>query len=219
LPLIDKALDGFNCTLFAYGATGCGKTHTITGTRDDPGIIFRTMEALFNRIESLDCQVDIELGFFEVYNETIRDLLSRSKNLEIREDGSKVVVSGLSIHKPSDVHDVMDLLTSGNENRTKAFTFANSASSRSHAILQIHLSVCRSLIGEKKQTLSSVFSIIDLAGSERAVNTKNMGDRLIEGANINRSLLALGNCFNALASGKSQHVPYRYLDLTLEIPN
>ncbi|KAI9364405.1 P-loop containing nucleoside triphosphate hydrolase protein, partial [Zopfochytrium polystomum] len=214
-PLIDGVLDGFNATVFAYGATGCGKTHTITGTPTDPGIIFRTMEALFDRIAAAkeDKIVECSLSYLEVYNETIRDLLNP--------DDTRVVVAGLSEHTPRDVRDVMALLIMGNENRTRAPTEANAVSSRSHAVLQIHVRqrdrVPRSGTAAAVGTVSvrvATLSIIDLAGSERASVTKNLGERLLEGANINRSLLALGNCINALCSDKPNHIPYRDSKLT-----
>lgn len=105
-------------------------------------------------------------------------------------------------------------LTIGNENRTKAFTHANAASSRSHAVLQLHVRQKPKLQLKGNQITVATLSIIDLAGSERASATQNKGERLQEGANINRSLLALGNCINALCSVKPIHVPFRNSKLT-----
>ncbi|KAH6600927.1 hypothetical protein BASA50_001932 [Batrachochytrium salamandrivorans] len=218
MPLIDFVLDGYNATVFAYGATGCGKTHTITGTPLDPGIIPRTVQELFSRIAALENDhnriADASISYLEVYNETIRDLLTPSSPLDLREDASRVVVAGLSEHTPATIKEVMDLLLRGNENRTKAPTLANAVSSRSHAVLQIHLrhrDKCSSSLSVVKM---STLSIIDLAGSERASATRNTGERLLEGANINRSLLALGNCINALCSDRPNHIPYRDSKLT-----
>ncbi|KAJ3211380.1 kinesin-like protein Klp5 [Dinochytrium kinnereticum] len=220
-PLIDDVLNGYNTTLFAYGATGCGKTHTITGTEEDPGIIFRTMRELFSRIESNSDEriTDVSLSYLEVYNETIRDLLggettNTSVALDVREDDARVIVAGLSEHRPKDVDDVMQMLIKGNENRTRAPTEANAVSSRSHAILQIHVKQKQRTSAIVQKFSLATFSIIDLAGSERASVTKNKGERLLEGANINRSLLALGNCINALCGDKPNHIPYRDSKLT-----
>ncbi|CCF59016.1 hypothetical protein KAFR_0F04210 [Kazachstania africana CBS 2517] len=225
-PLLDSVLDGFNGTVFAYGATGCGKTYTINGTSEDPGIIFRTMNELFGKIEILlqdsnRSKIEISLSYLEIYNETIRDLLkpeTPSKKLIIREDqNSKISVTNLSYHRPENVQDVIDLVIRGNLNRSSSPTEANEVSSRSHSVLQIHVKqVLKNFddIGSTNQ-IDSTLSIIDLAGSERAITTKNRGIRLYEGANINKSLLALGNCINALCiNKKSCHIPYRDSKLT-----
>lgn len=141
-------------------------------------------------------------------------LVPSQKFLDLREDDSKVSVAGLTLHRPSSVEQVMQMLIAGNANRTQAFTEANAASSRSHAILQVHVRSRPKSTGIASEYLNASLNIIDLAGSERASNTKNVGDRMIEGANINRSLLALGNCINALCDGKTSHVPYRLLFMT-----
>jgi hypothetical protein len=193
---------------------GCGKTFTITGTTENPGIIFQTMNELYTEIERLSNDFIIETGlsFLEVYNETIKDLFSNSNNvLDIREDDSKIIVAGLNEIIPRNLDHIMKLLLQGNENRTKAFTHANAVSSRSHAILQINVrKKARIPMGDDSIKVATL-SIIDLAGSERASATMNKGERLHEGANINRSLLALGNCINALCSDKPTHIPFRYM--------
>ncbi|KAK6344705.1 kinesin-like protein Klp5 [Orbilia javanica] len=219
--LLDSVLDGFNATVFAYGATGCGKTHTISGTKQQPGIIFLTMEELFQRIDDLKSEKSIELSlsYLEIYNETIRDLLvpgGSKLGLSLREDSNSTIsVAGLSTHRPCNVQEVMDMIVMGNENRTMSPTEANATSSRSHAVLQINVVQKNKTAGLSENLFSATLSIIDLAGSERASVTKNRGDRLLEGANINRSLLALGNCINALCDpAKGSHVPYRDSKLT-----
>ncbi|KHC78742.1 kinesin family member 18/19 [Candida albicans P78042] len=220
-PLLDSVLDGYNATVFAYGATGCGKTHTISGTPEDPGVIFLTMKELYNRIEELkDTKIiDISLSYLEIYNETIRDLLNpmtQCKNLVIREDANnKISVSNLSRHRPNSVEEVMQLILEGNKNRTCSPTEANATSSRSHAVLQINV-IQKDRTGDiTEEHTFATLSIIDLAGSERAAATKNRGARLNEGANINKSLLALGNCINALCDPRRRnHVPYRDSKLT-----
>lgn len=219
--LLDNVLDGYNATVFAYGATGCGKTHTITGTAQQPGIIFLTMQELFERIEerSGEKQTEVSLSYLEIYNETIRDLLvpgGTKGGLMLREDSNQSVsVAGLSSHHPHSVQQVMDLIMRGNECRTMSPTEANATSSRSHAVLQINVAQKDRNADVNEPHTMATFSIIDLAGSERASATKNRGERLFEGANINKSLLALGSCINALCDPrKRNHIPYRNSKLT-----
>ncbi|KAG0639910.1 P-loop containing nucleoside triphosphate hydrolase protein [Tuber brumale] len=219
--LLDSVLDGYNATVFAYGATGCGKTHTISGTPQRPGIIFLTCAELFERIGLLadEKEIELTLSYLEIYNETIRDLLvpgGSKMGLQLREDSSQnISVAGLSTHQPKNVQQVMNMILMGNQNRTMSPTEANATSSRSHAVLQINVLQKPKTAGLSENHLMATLSIIDLAGSERASVTKNRGDRLLEGANINRSLLALGNCINALCDPhKSNHIPYRDSKLT-----
>lgn len=214
-------LDGYNATVFAYGATGCGKTHTITGTVQAPGVIFLTMQELFERIaERTDEKVtEVSLSYLEIYNETIRDLLvpgGSKQGLMLREDANHAVsVAGLSSHHPQNVQEVMDMIVRGNEYRTMSPTEANATSSRSHAVLQINVSQKDRNADINEPHTMATLSIIDLAGSERASATKNRGERLTEGANINKSLLALGSCINALCDPrKKNHIPYRNSKLT-----
>lgn len=219
--MLDSVLDGYNATVFAYGATGCGKTHTITGTVQAPGVIFLTMQELFERIaERTDEKVtEVSLSYLEIYNETIRDLLvpgGSKQGLMLREDANHAVsVAGLSSHHPQNVQEVMDMIVRGNEYRTMSPTEANATSSRSHAVLQINVSQKDRNADINEPHTMATLSIIDLAGSERASATKNRGERLTEGANINKSLLALGSCINALCDPrKKNHIPYRNSKLT-----
>ncbi|SCU95388.1 LADA_0G15346g1_1 [Lachancea dasiensis] len=223
-PLLDSVLDGFNSTVFAYGATGCGKTYTVSGPPENPGIIFLTMQELFAKMEEMNDKKRFELtaSYLEIYNETIRDLLqpeTSSKKLVLFEDAERhITVANLSHHPLKTVQDVMDLVIRGNNNRTTSATDANETSSRSHAVLQVHIAQRNRTAELKEDQKFATLSLIDLAGSERASATKNRGERLHEGANINRSLLALGNCINALCvngkRGASCHVPYRDSKLT-----
>ncbi|KAF9732419.1 hypothetical protein PMIN02_005754 [Paraphaeosphaeria minitans] len=220
-PLLDSVLDGYNATVFAYGATGCGKTHTITGTSQQPGIIFLTMQELFEKINEVQDEkvTEVTLSYLEIYNETIRDLLvegGTKQTLMLREDANQAVsVAGLTSHRPHNVQEVMDIIVRGNEYRTMSPTEANATSSRSHAVLQINVSSKDRNASVNEPHTMATLSIIDLAGSERASVTKNRGERLIEGANINKSLLALGSCINALCDPrKRNHIPYRNSKLT-----
>ncbi|KEP54959.1 kinesin motor domain protein [Rhizoctonia solani 123E] len=223
--LLDGILDGFNATVFAYGATGCGKTHTISGTDTDPGIIYLTMNELFQRIKEIESEqiVQVSVTFLEIYNEDIRDLLAEPGSyaprggLSLREDKSnRVIVTGLVSHTPTTAEEVKLLVLDGNTRRTQSPTHANQTSSRSHAVLQINVTQSPRTASTTECQTSATLSIIDLAGSERASATRNMGERMLEGANINKSLLALGNCINALCAtgGRTRHVPYRNSKLT-----
>ncbi|THV05476.1 kinesin-domain-containing protein [Dendrothele bispora CBS 962.96] len=222
-PLLQGLLDGYNATVFAYGATGCGKTHTISGTEGDPGIIYLTMADLFQRIEDRkdDWTVEVVVTFLEIYNEEIRDLLAEPGShvprggLSIREDKAVKVV-GLTELSPKSAEEVKEIVLLGNTRRTQSPTHANETSSRSHAVLQVHVLQSPRTASLSEQKTIATLSIIDLAGSERAAATTNMGQRMVEGANINKSLLALGNCINALceSGGAIRHVPYRNSKLT-----
>ncbi|OJT10569.1 Kinesin-like protein 6, partial [Trametes pubescens] len=222
-PLLSTLLDGFNTTIFAYGATGCGKTHTISGTDADPGIIYLTMADLFQEIEDRkdEHNIDVAVTFLEIYNEEIRDLLSEPGTplprggLQIRED-KNVKVVGLTELRPATAAEVKEIVLLGNSRRTQSPTHANETSSRSHAVLQVHITQSPRTAAVTEMRTMATLSIIDLAGSERAAATTNMGQRMVEGANINKSLLALGNCINALceSGGATRHIPYRNSKLT-----
>jgi kinesin family protein 18/19 len=202
----------------ALQATGCGKTHTISGSPTQPGVVFLIMKDLFSRIQakSHDTDFSLTVSYLEIYNETIRDLLHpESGPLALREINGVAAPAGLSTKEPSSANDVVEWIMLGNSNRTVNATEANATSSRSHAVLSVTVSQKPRAGGLTENHSSASLSIIDLAGSERASVTKNKGDRLIEGANINRSLLALGNCINALCDPRKRgHVPYRDSKLT-----
>jgi len=204
-------------------ATGCGKTHTISGTSDQPGVIYLTMADLFQLIEDRkeEYSFDVLVTFLEIYNEEIRDLLAESGQptprggLQIREDKS-VKVAGLTELRPNSADEVKQIVLLGNTRRTQSPTNANETSSRSHAVLQVHVTRSPRTADVTEERTVATLSIIDLAGSERAAATTNMGQRMVEGANINKSLLALGNCINSLceSGGAIRHVPYRNSKLT-----
>lgn len=217
LPVIDGLLNGFNCSVFAYGATGSGKTHTMLGNSENPGIIFRIVMELYDRIGKLvDKSCDLSVSYLEVYNENIKDLICPSKDLQIREDSTGSRVNGLSIHKPKDAANLLELLEFGNKNRTQHPTDANKESSRSHAVFQVYMKLTDNIPSVSENVKFAKMSLIDLAGSERANVIQNRDRvRLREGANINQSLLALGSCINALADKKKAgHIPYRNSKLT-----
>ena len=219
--VIPSVLDGINCSIFAYGATGAGKTHTMLGTPELPGIIYQTMKELYFLIEERQNEITCEIAvtYLEIYNENIYDLLKDGKrSLSLREDSNKKssTITGISYIKPSDAQDLLHILSQGNKRRTQHPTDANAQSSRSHAVFQVYVHQKPKAAGTETEVTVAKLSLIDLAGSERATVSTNCGMRLREGANINRSLLALGNVINALASNKpnKSHIPYRDSKLT-----
>ena len=240
--LIDGIVNGYNATVFAYGATGAGKTYTMLGNDNNPGIMPLTLKELFNKVNSFnDREYKLKFWYLEIYNENIRDLLKfmgRNKSygnldntdnnisltsneyLDLREDPEKgIVVSGITEINVNNSNDMLKILKRGNRNRTQEATGANETSSRSHAILQVSIEYKDRNNGIDIEIKYSKLSLIDLAGSERASATQNRGIRLIEGANINRSLLTLGNCINALVDAnkkgnKNPYIPYRDSKLT-----
>ncbi|XP_074471706.1 kinesin-like protein KIF18A isoform X1 [Sebastes fasciatus] len=217
--VLDGVMNGFNCTVFAYGATGAGKTHTMLGSENDPGVMYRTMTELFKRMEDAKEEKEFAVAFsyLEVYNEQIRDLLANSGSLAVREDSSKgVIVQGLTLHKSKSAEHILQALDTGNRNRTQHPTDMNATSSRSHAVFQIYLRQQDKTASLNPNVYVAKMSLIDLAGSERASASNAKGARLREGANINRSLLALGNVINALADPKRKKsfIPYRDSKLT-----
>lgn len=140
---------------------------------------------------------------------------AHSKPLMLRESEHRVVVPGLTEHTPRSAGEVLELIRQGNLKRTTNFTEANATSSRSHAVLSVNLKMKPRTADISESYSLSTLSVIDLAGSERARVTNNKGARLHEGANINKSLLALGNCINALCDPKQRgHVPFRNSKLT-----
>ena len=221
--LLEGVVNGYNATVFAYGATGAGKTYTMLGNDDNPGIMPLTLSELFNKVKqySGDREYKLKLWYLEIYNENIRDLLSNNSDeyLDLREDPTKgIVISGITELNVTSCNDILKILKRGNKNRTQEATGANETSSRSHAILQVLVEYKTKNTGIEVEIRYGKLSLIDLAGSERASATQNRGIRLIEGANINRSLLTLGNCINALCDanikGTKPYVPYRDSKLT-----
>lgn len=211
--LISSLLEGYNCSVFAYGATGAGKTHTMLGNREDPGITYRTVAELFSEIENQSKHREFNLGvsYLEIYNENVQDLLHKTGQLHLREDGRcGVVVAGLEPIAIQSAEELLSLLAEGNKNRTQHPTDANKESSRSHAVFQVYIKMINKLDSQVQRVK---LSMIDLAGSERASATGCKGIRFKEGANINKSLLALGNCINNLADG-IKYIPYRDSKLT-----
>ncbi|PKA64585.1 Kinesin-like protein FLA10 [Apostasia shenzhenica] len=212
--LVEGVLQGRNGSVFCYGATGAGKTYTMLGTLENPGVMVLAIKDLFAKIRqrSFEGKHSVLLSYLEVYNETVVDLLSPGRPLVLREDKQGITAAGLTQYRAYSTNEVMQLLQQGNQNRTTEPTRVNETSSRSHAILQV---IAEYQVKDSNMTATRVgkLSLIDLAGSERALATDQRSQRSIEGANINRSLLALSSCINALVEGK-KHIPYRNSKLT-----
>lgn len=138
--LITTLMDGCNCSVFVYGATGAGKTHTMLGHNKSPGITFLTMNELFKRKQELSTERDFKLAvtYLEVYNENVQDLLNPGVQLHLREDGQYgVQVQGIKVIHIEEPSELFQLLEKGNKNRTQHPTDANAESSRSHAVFQV----------------------------------------------------------------------------------
>ncbi|KAJ9467040.1 Kinesin-related protein 6 [Diplonema papillatum] len=205
--LIDYVYDGGFCAVFAYGQTGSGKSYTMLGSDRDaqPGLYLQAAEEIFAKIEP---NLEVAVSFFEIYAAKLYDLLNGKEQVYSREDeNQKVHIRGLTEHKVKNTSLMMALIKKGMEGRSQSSTTMNDESSRSHAIMEIKLKLSSGkLIGK--------LSVIDLAGSERAA-VGHAGDKQVqmEGAEINKSLLALKECIRALDQG-ARHVPFRQSELT-----
>mgnify|MGYP002803954262 CR=1 FL=1 len=228
--LVQSVLDGYNVCIFAYGQTGSGKTFTMEGDlteRDTWGMIPRAMEQVFYTCENLKSKgwkYDMEASFLEIYNETIRDLLSADQNIkhEIKQvainngkQANDVVVTNLKTVAVQSSDQVSSLLHVAYENRAVAATNCNERSSRSHSVFRLKLRGSNETTGEQCQ---GTLNLVDLAGSERLSQSGSTGARLKETQNINKSLCNLGIVFNSLAN-KDSHIPYRNSKLTYLLQN
>ncbi|XP_078695750.1 kinesin-like protein KIF1A isoform X4 [Branchiostoma floridae x Branchiostoma belcheri] len=207
--MLQHAFEGYNVCIFAYGQTGAGKSYTMMGKpepRDQQGIIPQLCEELFDKIktqESKDLQFSVEVSYMEIYCERVRDLLNPKNkgNLRVREHPLLgPYVEDLSKLAVTSFNEINTLMDEGNKARTVAATNMNETSSRSHAVFTVVFTQRRhdemtDLSTEKVAKIS----LVDLAGSERANATGAKGDRLKEGANINKSLTTLGKVIHALA--------------------
>ncbi|CAG5895693.1 unnamed protein product [Menidia menidia] len=215
--IVRDVLEGYNGTIFAYGQTSSGKTHTMEGKLHDSemmGIIPRIVEDIFNYIYSMDENLEfhIKVSYFEIYLDKIRDLLDVSKiNLSVHEDKNRVpYVKGCTERFVCSPEEVMDTIDEGKNNRHVAVTNMNEHSSRSHSIFLINIKQENS---QTEQKLTGKLYLVDLAGSEKVGKTGAEGTVLDEAKMINKSLSSLGNVISALAEGSS-YVPYRDSKMT-----
>ncbi|NXY66106.1 KIF14 protein, partial [Callaeas wilsoni] len=233
LPLLERAFEGYNACLFAYGQTGSGKSYTMMGFDEDRGLIPRLCEDLFNQIAQMDKEqvlYHLEMSFFEVYNEKIHDLLvfkaengQKKQQLRVREHPVLgPYVEGLTglVSQP-DFCLLQGWLELGNKQRATAATVMNDKSSRSHSVLTLVMTQTKvEFVNEEQcdRRLTSHINLIDLAGSECCTKAQTTGERLKEGASINKSLLTLGRVISALSkqyqNGKKTFIPYRESVLT-----
>eukprot|EP01029_Cantina_marsupialis_P004566 TRINITY_DN1463_c1_g3_i1.p1 TRINITY_DN1463_c1_g3~~TRINITY_DN1463_c1_g3_i1.p1 ORF type:complete len:1366 (+),score=478.60 TRINITY_DN1463_c1_g3_i1:113-4210(+) len=219
-PLVESVMNGYNGTMFAYGQTGCGKTHTMQGKDEPPemrGIIPNSFVHIFENITSTpDKEFLIRCAYTEIYNEEVRDLLGKdcTKKLDLKQDPEKgVFVKDLSWHEVKTVTEIDSIMKAGYENRSVGATEMNAESSRSHSIFMIEIETHE--IDEGQDVFrKGKLNLVDLAGSERQSKTQATGARLKEGIKINLSLTALGNVISALVDGKGKHIPYRDSKLT-----
>ncbi|XP_029973970.1 kinesin-like protein KIF3B [Salarias fasciatus] len=220
-PLVDSVLLGFNGTIFAYGQTGTGKTYTMEGVRNDPerrGVIPNSFEHIFTHISrSQNQQYLVRASYLEIYQEEIRDLLSKDQQhrLELRErPDTGVYVKDLSSFVTKSVREIENVMNVGNQNRSVGATNMNEHSSRSHAIFVITVECSELGVDGENHIRVGKLNLVDLAGSERQTKTGAQGERLKEATKINLSLSALGNVISALVDGRSSHIPYRDSKLT-----
>ncbi|KAL8951714.1 MAG: hypothetical protein Q9222_002327 [Ikaeria aurantiellina] len=212
---LDHNFEGYHTCIFAYGQTGSGKSYTMMGTPTQPGLIPRTCEDLFQRIESSaspNISYTVRVSYFEVYNEHVRDLLGPQPRasdphpfyLKIRESPTEgPYVKDLTDLPVKNYHELLRHMRLGDNNRTTASTKMNDTSSRSHAVFTIMLKqIHHDLSTDSTTERLARIRLVDLAGSERAKATEATGARLREGSNINKSLTTLGRVIAALADPK-----------------
>jgi hypothetical protein len=199
-PAVSNLLLFRNSLIFAYGITSSGKTHTIQGTKESPGLIPRVLRRLLDHPVS-----GLLASYYEIYNDRIFDLLNSRAMVRLLQDDSATRIPDLTMAPFQDLAQVEMLLTAGMKARKVSETALNEVSSRSHSVFVIWL---------KTELRTAQLAIVDLAGAERATRTETAGDRLKEARAINSSLSVLGRCLSALKSNHRSEAPYRESKLT-----
>lgn len=228
-PILSEMLAGYNCTIFAYGQTGTGKTYTMSGDMtescglltDAAGIIPRVLQSLFQKLEAEETDCSVKCSFIELYNEELRDLFSadESNKLKIYDDNnskkghSTTVVQGMEESHICSAAEGIKKLQQGSHRRQVAATKCNDLSSRSHTVFTITTYVKKSANSSDDYICSGKLNLVDLAGSENIQRSGAENKRATEAGLINKSLLTLGRVINALVD-KSSHIPYRESKLT-----
>ncbi|XP_071719982.1 kinesin-like protein KIN-5B [Rutidosis leptorrhynchoides] len=232
-PIVNEVLDGFNCTVFAYGQTGTGKTYTMEGGMRnkggelpaEAGVIPRAVRQIFDTLEAQKADYSMKVTFLELYNEEIVDLLTTEENsklfderpkkpVSLMEDGKGCVfVRGLEEEAVYSANDIYTLLERGAAKRRTADTLLNKHSSRSHSVFTITVHVKQATVGSEELIKYGKLNLVDLAGSENISRSGARDGRAREAGEINKSLLTLGRVINALVE-HSGHVPYRDSKLT-----
>ena len=212
-------IQGYNGTIFAYGQTGTGKTFTISGVPKDPqlkGIMPRAFESIFKMIQSdTESEYLVRVSYLEIYNEEIRDLMSKKpQKLELKDKDTGVYVKDLSTFVVKNPHDMTKVFDEGSMNRHVGATNMNEHSSRSHSVFTIIVE--SSVVDKDGEAHVKVgkLNIVDLAGSERQSKTGATGDRLKEATKINLSLSTLCHVISSLTDPKCTYIPYRDSRLT-----
>ncbi|XP_070198402.1 kinesin-like protein KIF28 isoform X3 [Littorina saxatilis] len=229
--VLNNAFEGYNCSLFAYGQTGSGKSYSMVGYGPNRGIVPITCDELFKTMQTNNdgsVRYEVTFSMLEIYNEQVRDLLSKDNpkgGLQVRQNPKlgMFYVENLKKVPVGSYTEIEKRMEQGTSSRTVASTNMNATSSRAHTVVTITFDqIIKNQMGSETKK-SSVMNLVDLAGSERADSTGATGDRLKEGANINKSLSALGNVISALADlsmGKKKvMVPYRDSVLTKLLQN
>ena len=227
-PILNEMLTGFNCTIFAYGQTGTGKTYTMSGDMTDTmgllsdaaGIIPRVLYSLFQTLENDNIECSVKCSFIELYNEELRDLLSADDGvkLKIYDDNSKkgqtaTMVQGMEESHIRSAAQGVKLLQRGSYRRQVAATKCNDLSSRSHTVFTITTFMKKVNSMGEDFICAGKLNLVDLAGSENIQRSGAENKRAAEAGVINKSLLTLGRVINALVD-KSSHIPYRESKLT-----
>lgn len=225
-PIVEEVMDGFNCTIFAYGQTGTGKTFTMEGGPRNSsdgkdlsaaaGVIPRSIKQIFDTLEANEnSDSSVKVSFLELYNEELTDLLAGddSKKLRLLEDRSGVVVQGLEEAIVKSAAEIYQILDRGTSRRRTEETLLNKRSSRSHSIFTVTIHM-RETTPEGEDVIKiGKLNLVDLAGSENISRSGARDARAREAGSINQSLLTLGRVITTLVE-HSGHVPYRDSKLT-----
>ncbi|XP_040583693.1 kinesin-like protein KIF11 [Lepeophtheirus salmonis] len=227
-PLIDQVMQGYNCTVFAYGQTGTGKTHTMEGCHEEEvgydneeaGIVPRSLNDIFDGLRIMGAKdFAVRVSYLELYNEEIFDLLSDvndTTRLRLYEDCNKkgsVIIQGLEEVQVHTKEEVYRILKKGSVKRQTAATLMNASSSRSHTVFTVTVLINQSSVGGEEMIKIGKLNLVDLAGSENIGRSGAIDKRAREAGNINQSLLTLGRVISCLVE-RAPHVPYRESKLT-----
>uniref|UniRef100_A0A8C7U4F9 Kinesin family member 11 n=1 Tax=Oncorhynchus mykiss TaxID=8022 RepID=A0A8C7U4F9_ONCMY len=230
-PILDEVIGGYNCTVFAYGQTGTGKTFTMEGERspneeftweEDPlaGIIPRTLHQIFEKLSESGTEFSVKVSLLEIYNEELFDLLSPfpdvTERLQLFDDPRNkrgVIIKGLEEITVHNKNEVYQILERGSAKRKTASTLMNAYSSRSHSVFSVTIHMKEITVDGEELVKIGKLNLVDLAGSENIGRSGAVDKRAREAGNINQSLLTLGRVITALVE-KRPHVPYRESKLT-----
>ncbi len=223
-----SVLDGLNGTIFAYGVTSSGKTHTMMGDEETPGIVPHAVTDLYDHIASCDKSkiFKVSMSMIEIYNEVVNDLLDPTNtNLRLRENtknNREVYVENLREEPIGSIEEALEVIAIGNEHRKIGATAFNEGSSRSHTVIKVTIEASDrpEFLKDKASAARTVstLTMVDLAGSESAKAEVNKNQR-VEGSFINKSLLTLGTVIHKLSDGGAQHIPFRDSKLTRILSN